>query len=112
MAAPAAAAYESKSGGIVDVLEDMKDKAETELADLRKAETAASHNYDMLKQSLIDSIAADTKDKEENTAKSSEAAETQAAAEGDLAIAVKELASSEKTLHTTSTDCMTSAEDH
>merc|ERR1719324_1846923 len=107
MAAPAAATYESKSGGIVDMLEDMKDKAEGELSDLRKAETAASHNYDMLKQSLTDAIAADTKDKEENTAKSTEAAETKATAEGDLAIAVKELKTSEKTLSVTSTDCMT-----
>ena len=42
------------STSIVDVLEDLKDKAEGELADLRKAETNSLHNYDMLKQSLED----------------------------------------------------------
>merc|ERR1719310_1452925 len=48
-AAPAPDAYKSHSGGIVDVLEDLKDKAETELSDTRKAEMNAAHNYDMLK---------------------------------------------------------------
>merc|ERR1712008_384478 len=47
--APAAAAYKAHSGGIIDVLEDMKEKAESQLAELRKAEEAAKHNYEMLK---------------------------------------------------------------
>merc|ERR1711939_436120 len=54
LGAPAAAVYKTHSTSIVDVLEDLKDKAEAELADLRKAETNAQHNYDMLKQSLED----------------------------------------------------------
>jgi GTPase involved in cell partitioning and DNA repair len=68
--APAAAAYKSQSGGIIEVLEDMKEKAESQLAELRKAEETAKHNYDMLKQSLEAQISADTKDmKEEKTGK-------------------------------------------
>merc|ERR1719444_482032 len=59
--APAAAVYKTHSGNILDVLEDMKEKAEEQLSDLRKAETNTAHNYDMLKQSLEDSIKADTK---------------------------------------------------
>merc|ERR1719297_152580 len=59
--APAAAAYKSQSGGIIDVLEDMKEKAESQLAELRKAEEAAKHNYEMLKQSLEAQISADKK---------------------------------------------------
>merc|ERR1719409_2260977 len=39
--APAAATYKSQSGGIVDVLEDLKEKAEAELADAHKAESNA-----------------------------------------------------------------------
>ena len=46
---------------IVDALEDLKDMPEGELADLRKAETNAQHNYDMLEQSLEDLKAADGK---------------------------------------------------
>merc|ERR1719242_1640269 len=49
--APEAAAYKSQSGGIIEVLEDMKEKAESQLAELRKAEETAKHNYDMLAQS-------------------------------------------------------------
>merc|ERR1719316_2243536 len=58
LGAPAAAVYKTHSTSIVDVLEDLKDKAESELADLRKAETNAQHNYDMLRQSLEDQKAA------------------------------------------------------
>merc|ERR1719225_605801 len=55
-APPAAAVYASKSGSIVDTLEDLLEKAETQLGDLRKKEVAATHNYEMLKQSLEDEI--------------------------------------------------------
>jgi chromosome segregation ATPase len=48
LGAPAAAVYESKSGGIFDVLENMKEKAEGQLADIRKAESTTKFNYDML----------------------------------------------------------------
>ena len=65
--APAAAGYKSHGSGIMDVLEDLKEKAESELADLRKAENNAAHNYDMLKQSLTDQIGADNKDKADET---------------------------------------------
>ena len=36
LGAPAAATYSKKSGDIVSILEDMKDKAETQLSDVRK----------------------------------------------------------------------------
>merc|ERR1719321_488781 len=90
MGAPAAATYESKSGGIIDVLTDMKDKAEGELSDIRKAETKAKHNYEMLKQSLTDQSAADTKEKAEATETKTESGETKATAEGELAVATKD----------------------
>merc|ERR1719247_3823275 len=47
-----AAAYESKGGGILDALADLKTKAEDSLSSSRKAEMEASHAYEMLKQSL------------------------------------------------------------
>jgi len=73
LAAPAAAVYESKSGGIFDVLENMKEKAEGQLADIRKAESTTKHNYNMLKQSLTDEIEADSADMtEEKIAKGSD----------------------------------------
>lgn len=59
LGAPAAAVYKTHSTGIFDLLEDLKEKGEGELSDLRKAETNAAHNYAMLKQSLEDQMAAD-----------------------------------------------------
>lgn len=96
----------------MDVLEDLKEKAESELADLRKAESNAKHNYDMLKQSLDDQSAADNKDKDEESKAKSAATETQATAEGDLSVTVKDLADAKSGLEVANTDCMTVAADH
>merc|ERR1719454_141547 len=76
--APAAAVYESKSGSIIEVLEDLKEKAEEQLSELRKAEVSAKHSYGMLKQSLEDQMAAENKDLDET--KASEAADTESKA--------------------------------
>merc|ERR1719287_410155 len=112
LGAPAAKTYESKSGGILDVLEDMKDKAEGELKELRSAETAAQHNYDMLKQSLTDSIKADTTDKDQEASAKAAAEEGKATATGDLEATTKELASAKEQLATAQSSCMTTAQDH
>jgi chromosome segregation ATPase len=110
--APAAATYESKSGSIVDVLEDMKDKAEGELDELRKAEGNAKHNFNMLKQSLEDQIKADSTDLEQEKTSKAEAEEGKATAEGDLVQTSKDLAQTESELQTASSDCMQDAADH
>jgi len=110
--APAAAAYKSQSGGIVEVLEDMKEKAESQLAELRKAEETSKHNYEMLKQSLEAQIAADKKDMKEEKAGKAEAEEAKAEAEGDLEMTTKELANAEETLATSRSTCMKVGADH
>merc|ERR1719272_2288949 len=110
--APAAAYYKSQSGSIVDLLEDLKEKAEQELADVRKAESGAKHNYQMLRQSLEDQVSADTKDMNEQKSLGAAADETKATAVGDLAQTTKALANAEDNLHTTGTTCMTVAADH
>jgi len=110
--APAPDAYKSKSGGIVDMLEDLKDKAETELSDARKAEANAAHNYDMLKTSLEGSIASETKDMEEEKTAKAEAEELKATSEADLSGTSKDLATAEDELATAQSTCMTSAADH
>jgi len=109
---PAAAVYKTHSGGILDVLEDLKDKAEAELADARKAESTAKHNFAMMKSSLEDQMAFDTKNMNEEKAAKEAAAESKATAEGDLASTVKALKESEEALETANTDCMQTAADH
>merc|ERR1719507_2408462 len=110
--APDPAVYKSHSSGIIDVLEDMKEKAESELSDLRKEETNSQHNYDMLKQSLEDQMAADTKDMEDEKAAKAEAEEGKATAEGDLQETVKMLKNTKDDLATASATCMQTAADH
>jgi len=110
--APVAAAYKSQSGGIIDVLEDMKEKAESQLAEMRKAEEAAKHNYEMLKSSLEAQISADTKDMKEEKTSKAEAEEAKAEAEGDLEVTSKELANADETLATAKSTCMKVGADH
>merc|ERR1719420_1239417 len=112
LGAPAASVYKSHSSSIFDVLEDMKEKAEGQLAELRKAESATKHNYNMLKQSLEDQIDADSKDMDEEKSLKASTEESKAVAEGDLAETVKGLAEDKKALATASSTCMTVAGDH
>jgi len=112
MGAPAAASYKSQSGGIVDVLEDLKEKAEAELAEARKSESNTKHNFQMMKTSLEDQMAADTKDMNEEKAAKEAAAEEKATAEGDLATTQAELKENSAGLATANSNCMTTAADH
>merc|ERR1719207_169366 len=49
-------AYESKSGGIVEQIGDMKEKAEETLSGARNTEMKEKHNFNMMAQSLTDAI--------------------------------------------------------
>merc|ERR1719253_120167 len=60
--APAAAAYENQSGGILETLEDMLEKAQAQQSEAQKAEMNAEHNFQMLKQGLEDAVANQTKE--------------------------------------------------
>merc|ERR1712217_1000371 len=67
---------------------------------------------DMLKQSLEDSIAADTKDLGEEKAAKAAAEEAKATAEGDLAATNKATADAQAALENANRDCMQFAADH
>merc|ERR1719198_1502898 len=110
--APAAANYKSSSGGIVDVLNGMKDKAEGELADLRKAEGDARANFNMLKGSLEGKIGADTQDLDGEKSAIAEATQGKSEAEGDLSMTNKDLAEANNDLAVVHGDCLTVAADH
>merc|ERR1719409_1351863 len=109
--APDAKAYESHSGSILDVLEDMKEKAMGMKNEAEKAEMKAQHSYEMLAASIKSELAADTK--ELNAAKTTKAAssEVKATAEADLAMTQKMLAEGKTYLADLSQDCQTKAAD-
>jgi chromosome segregation ATPase len=110
--APDPAAYKTHSGGILDVLEDLKAKAEEELSALRKAESNTKHNYEMLKQSLEDEAAYNSKEKKEEEAFLADTEETKATATGDLAKTVALLEETTAALKSTQSECMKTAADH
>jgi hypothetical protein len=111
LGAPAAAVYKGQSGGIIETMQDLYEKAEAQLEEARKTETKSVQAFQMLAQSLKDEIKygqADMDKAKKNLGASNEA---QASAEGDLAVTTKDLDEDVKTLATLHQDCMTGAED-
>jgi len=107
--APDAAVYESHSGGVVDVLEDLLEKATNQLDDARKAETKAKNEFEVLEQSLTDEIRFANEDLAKSKKALSEAQETKATAEGDLAVTSKDLAEDTKELADLHEECSAKA---
>jgi len=109
--APEAAAYSSQSGGVIDTMNDLLEKSQTQLESTRATETANLQNYEMLKQSLTDEIKFANKEMDE--AKKSKAAseEAKATAEGDLDVTSKSLGEDVKALADLHHNCMTKASD-
>merc|ERR1719277_2162045 len=91
LGAPAAAVYESHSGNIVDTLESLQDKAQGTLSDAQGKETDALHSFELLKQSLEDSIKFATKDTAAAKKNLADSSQKKATAEGDLSVTTKEL---------------------
>merc|ERR550537_549922 len=110
--APDPAAYKSKSGGIVDTLEDMLEKAKAELADAQKAEMNSKFDYEQLKQKLEDAMKFGTKELGETKSAKAAAEEAKAVAENDLAVADKATAESTKHLTDLQNECMTAATEY
>jgi len=110
--APDPAAYKSQSGGIVDTLEDMLEKAKAELADAQKAEMNSKFDYEQLKQKLEDAMKFGTKELDETKAAKAAAEEAKAVAENDLAVAEKATAEGSKHLSDLQNECMTKATEY
>jgi len=108
--APAGAVYQSQSGNVVDVIQDLLEKAEDQLADTRKTETTNQHNFNMLKQSLEDEVRFGNKDLDEAKKGIATSSEKKATAEGDLQVTKKDLAEDIKAKSTLHHDCMTKAQ--
>jgi DNA repair exonuclease SbcCD ATPase subunit len=109
--APDAAEYENHSGGIIGTLEGLTEKAEAQLEKARKAESTSKHNFEMLKQSLTDSIEFAEKDMDKAKKALAESQEKKATAEGDLDVTSKDLAEDLKAKATLHQECMTAAEE-
>merc|ERR1719258_670408 len=109
--APDPAAYKSKSGGILSVLEDMLEKAKAELASAQKAEMNSAFDFKMLKQKIEDAVAFGEKTLAETKSAKAAAEEAKAVAEGELETASKNLSDDETHLKDLQQECMTAAEE-
>jgi len=105
-------AYEPKAGGILEILKDLRSKAETLLKKLRKVEKDQKQNFDLLKMELEDLISNAKKDMESEKASKTENQKEKAEAEGALKVVVKQLKESRATLDKTQATCMARAADH
>jgi len=107
--APAGAVYQSQGGGIVDVIQDLLEKAEDQLANIRKTETTNQNNFSLLEQSLKDEIKFANKDLDAAKKGIATSAEKKSTATGDLQVTKKDLAEDITAKSTLHHDCMTKA---
>merc|ERR1719412_2104959 len=110
--APDPAVYKGQSGGIIDTLGDLLEKAESQLAELRNKETAALHEFQSLKQSLEDKIKYETKELDEAKTGIAASNEKKATAEGDLETTTKNLNEDINALSELHHECLTKAQDY
>jgi hypothetical protein len=83
---------EGGSNAIIETLEEMTDRAESTLANTRKAEMEDSHAHAMLKQGIENEIKSMKEELSESTKSKQFNAESKATAEKDLAVEQKGLA--------------------
>jgi len=112
LGAPDAAVYESHTGNIIDVLENLLDKAKDQLDSANKKEMNSKHNFEMLEQSLKDEIKFGEQDLAKAKKDLATATESKAIATSDLQVTSKTLEEDKKTKSTLKADCMSKAEDY
>merc|ERR1719387_173895 len=82
---PEVAAYEFQSGGIIAVLEKLKDKFQSQLAETESAESNAAHAFDMEALHLGNLITESNADREEKAAVKAKLAGESRSAQEELA---------------------------
>jgi len=108
--APAGSVYESHSGGILDTLSSLLEKAESQLEEARNTETSNQHGFDQMRQGLEDEISYGKKELAEAQKNLANSGGDKATAEGDLAVTTKELGADVKAKADLHHECMTTAE--
>merc|ERR1719215_1487278 len=110
--APAATVYKGQSGGIIQTLTDLLEKAQGQLADARNTETKNVHNFELMAQGLKDEIKFGNKEIAEAKKALAGSGEKKAAAEGDLAATSKTKKEDVSTLADLHQSCLTHAQNY
>merc|ERR1719359_1415539 len=103
--APEANAYEFQGGGIVNMLEKLKDDFRGKLGECQKEEMNSKHAYDMKYTDLKDSVENSNADIEEKTVTKSRKQEQAALDKKELASTINVKKEDETTLKDTVTEC-------
>jgi len=96
--APAVAAYEFQSGGVIDLLKDLLKKFKTQLSETETAEANSAHAHDMAALHATNTMEALNSDRDEQAARKGKTAAESAQAKGELGGTKKDLAEDEKVL--------------
>lgn len=105
-------AYESRSGGILELLKNLRAKAETLLKKSRHVEKQQKHTFELLKLELEDLVSNAKKEMTVQKAIMKGNEKEKAEAEGTLAVTMKQLKESKESLGKTQATCMARAADH
>merc|ERR1712217_942230 len=110
--APAATVYQGQSGGIIQTLTDLLEKAQSQLADARNTETKNIHNFELMAQGLNDEIKFGKKEIAESKKALAASGEKKAGAQGDLATTTKTKKEDVSTLADLHQSCLTYAQNY
>jgi len=103
--APEANAYESQSGGIIDMLKNLQDDFRKKLKETEKIEMNSQHAFNMVKQDLEDSISRANSDIETKTGEKETKVEKIAEDKALLASTITDKAQDTKTLSDLEAEC-------
>lgn len=110
--APDPDAYQNHSGGIVDVMEGLLDKAEAQLQEARNAEAKALGEFELMEQTLQDRIRNLEGELAESKKDRAAALEAASSAEGDLTTTTRTLEEQVSDLADLHQECMERATDY
>mmetsp|Transcript_32870 Transcript_32870/g.79191 ORF Transcript_32870/g.79191 Transcript_32870/m.79191 type:complete len:681 (+) Transcript_32870:84-2126(+) len=103
--APEAHGYEFQGQGIIDMLEDLKNKFRKERSGLEKTELDQKHDYELLVQTLNDEIEAATKTRQRKAASKAKKEKRAAEAEGEQKDEEADLAADSEYLADLKSEC-------
>merc|ERR1719335_1529962 len=108
---PAAPVYESKAGGVVELMKDLKKKLVEEKTVVEKEEMKSVGAYNMIAQTLHDQISKQTDSRDKKTSDKQHAEKSSAQAAGQKADTETALAADTEYLHELQGDCAEKAKE-
>jgi len=109
--APAAAGYSFQSGGIIDMLEKLKDQFAKKKYDLEKEELNARHSYEQIMQALTDDVENAQHEIAKKTTERADTQQAKAQAEGELTQTIADRDEDQKYLKDATALCTQKAAD-